>query len=108
MMGGPGMGPPGGLRPDGAPGDQKVRPGTVRRVLPYALRHRKSLLLLLLLTIASAVVTSANPLILKKIVDDGIQTGRMSLVAQLALFIALLSIVDAGASYAQTWVSARI
>jgi ATP-binding cassette subfamily B protein len=98
------------MRPDmhhGA-GGHKVRPGTFRRVVPYAMRHRRSLLLLLLLTLASASVASANPLILKAIIDDGIQPGRMTLVVQLALLIAGLAVVDAGASYMQAWISARI
>jgi ATP-binding cassette, subfamily B, bacterial len=110
MMGGPRTGPPGGMRPDmhHGPGDQKVRPGTVRRVVPYAMRYKRSLFLLLALTIASAGVASASPLILKAIIDDGIQPGKMTLVYQLALLIAGLAVLDAAASYAQAWVSARI
>ncbi|MEV4641063.1 ABC transporter ATP-binding protein [Actinoplanes sp. NPDC049548] len=109
MMGGPRPGPPGGMRPGPPPpADQKIRPGTVRRVVPYALRHRKSLFLLLVLTLATAGVTSANPLILKAIIDDGIQGGHTPVVVRLALLIAALAVLDAGASYAQAWVSARI
>src|SRR4051812_41541843 len=59
------MGPPGGPPQDRGPEDRRVRPGTVRRVLPYAARQRMQLLLLVFLAIAGAAVASANPLILK-------------------------------------------
>ncbi|HET8660208.1 MAG TPA: ABC transporter ATP-binding protein [Micromonosporaceae bacterium] len=87
---------------------KKVPAGTVRRILPYAMRHRWSLLLLLLLTATNAGVVVAVPMILKLIIDDGIQRGRMSVVVSLSLLIAGLTVVDAAAAYLQRWLSARI
>ncbi|EWM10372.1 ABC transporter ATP-binding protein [Kutzneria sp. 744] len=87
---------------------QRIRPGTVRRIVPYALRHRWPLAALLAATGVDAVITAANPLILKGLIDDGITPGRMPVVVWLSLSIAGLALVDAAAVFAQTWVSGRV
>ncbi|GAA2760965.1 ABC transporter ATP-binding protein [Streptomyces paradoxus] len=87
---------------------QKVRPGTVRRIIPYAMRYRMLLVVLLLTTVVSAVITAAGPLVLKMIIDDGILPKRLGVVVGLCLTIAGLALVDAVAMYVQTWCSGRI
>ncbi|WP_431047432.1 ABC transporter ATP-binding protein [Streptomyces sp. P1-3] len=87
---------------------QKVRPGTVRRIIPYATRYRMLLVVLLLTTVVSAVITAAGPLVLKMVIDDGILPRRLGVVVGLCLTIAGLALVDAAAMYVQTWCSGRI
>ncbi len=110
ILGGPGGGGP--IRMSGPPrdeaGHQRVRPGTVRRILPYAAPYKWTLALLIGLTATSAAIAASSPLILKVLIDNGIQRGRMNVVVSLALLIAGLAVVDAGASAVQTYLSARV
>src|SRR5262249_15263085 len=87
---------------------RRIRPGTVRRILPYALRHRWPLAALLAAAAVDAVITAANPLILKALIDDGITPGRLPVVVWLSLSIAGLALVDAAAVFVQTWFSGRV
>ena len=106
-MDGPNMGII-GLRIEGLVPMQKVRPGTVRRILPYAKRYRWSLVTVLLVTVLDSVLTVANPLILKKIIDDGIIPGRLGPVVTLSLLVAGLALVNVGAVFVQTLFSGRV
>jgi ATP-binding cassette subfamily B protein len=96
------------LRLDDSITRQKVRPGTVRRILPYAKRYRWALVLLLLVTALDAVVTVANPLLLGTVIDRGIVPHRLGVLVVLSLVIAGLGLVDAIAMYLQAWSSSRI
>ncbi|MCP3786629.1 ABC transporter ATP-binding protein/permease [Micromonospora sp. A3M-1-15] len=97
-----------GLRVENLVEPQKIKPGTVRRILPYALRYRWSLLVVLLTTIVESVITVASPLLLKMIIDDGIIPGKKSVVVGLAALVAGLALVNVVAIYAQTWFSGRV
>jgi ATP-binding cassette subfamily B protein len=98
----------GALRLDPSITKQKVRPGTVRRILPYAKRNRWMLGLLLFATAVDACLSVANPLLLAVIIDDGILPRRLGVLIALSLLISGLAVVDAVAVYFRTWASARI
>ncbi|MFF1308500.1 ABC transporter ATP-binding protein [Streptomyces sp. NPDC058307] len=85
-----------------------MTPGTVRRILPYAVRYRWQLAVLMLVTILDSVITAASPLILKMVIDDGILPRRLSVVIWLSSAIAALAVADALAIYVQTRLSGRI
>jgi ATP-binding cassette, subfamily B, bacterial len=87
---------------------QKIRPGTVRRILPYAKRYRWQLGLLLFITALNACITVANPLLLAQVIDRGILPRRLGILIVLSLLIVGLALVAAAASYLQAWSSARI
>ncbi len=87
---------------------QQVKRGTLRRILPYALKYRWSLLVLLLSTGVDAGTTVAGPLILGLIVDDAILPHKVSVLIELSLAAAGLALLDAIAEYVETWCSARI
>src|SRR5579859_2093223 len=87
---------------------QQVKPGTVRRVLPYARLYRGRLLLLLVVTSIDSGITVANPLLFGMIIDNAILPRRITTLIILTLALAGLALVDAGAIYAQAWCSARI
>ncbi len=87
---------------------QQIKRGTVRRILPYAKPYRWLLALLLTVTAMDAISAVATPLVLGLIIDKGILPHRLAIVVWLALAIAGLAILDALATYVQTWSSARI
>ncbi|WP_181804234.1 ABC transporter ATP-binding protein [Streptomyces shenzhenensis] len=87
---------------------QQVKPGTLKRIIPYARPYRWRLALLMLVTASDAVITVTNPLILKSIIDDGVMPGRVSVVVALSLTIAALALLDALVLYVQIRYSARI
>jgi ATP-binding cassette, subfamily B, bacterial len=87
---------------------QQVRPGTVRRVWPYLRRYRGPMVLLLGITAVDSAILVVTPLILRLIIDDGILRHRESVVVTLALTVAGLALVDAGAEYVRSWYSVWI
>jgi ATP-binding cassette, subfamily B, bacterial len=102
------MGVKGRLRFDASITSQKVRPGTVRRILPYARHYRWQLGLLLLVTAIDAGITVTNPLLLAQVIDRGILPRRVGILIVLSLLIVALALVDVVASYLGRWSSARI
>jgi ATP-binding cassette, subfamily B, bacterial len=87
---------------------QRVKPGTVRRIIPYASRYRWSLVALVICTIIDSCVTVATPVILGLIIDDAILPHRLSVLVELTIAAAALAMVDALALYIQAWCSARV
>ncbi len=103
----------GPMGPIGRPGDppvtrQQIRPGTVRRIIPYAKPYRWGLALLLSVTALDAIITAVNPLLIAFVIDDGIIPRRVAVVVGIALAIVVLALVDALANYIQARMSARI
>jgi ATP-binding cassette, subfamily B, bacterial len=78
---------------------QQVRPGTARRVWPYLRRYRGPMVLLVLVTSADSAIVVTIPLILRLIIDDGILRHRESVIVALALAVAGLALVEAGAQH---------
>ena len=109
MMGaGRGTSYPMRLRLDDSITKQKVKPGTVRRILPYAKPYRWMLALLLFVTALDAAITVANPVLLGLVIDRGILPRRLGILITVAVLIAILAVVDTVANYLQAWSSARI
>jgi ATP-binding cassette subfamily B protein len=101
------------FRRDPSVAEQKLAPGTVRRIARFAAPYRRELTLFLVLIVLAAFLAVLNPLIFKKIIDDGIGTnppesGDPGLVVGLALLVAALAIVDAGLQLWSRWFSTRI
>ncbi|WP_226346198.1 ABC transporter ATP-binding protein [Agilicoccus flavus] len=87
---------------------QRLKPGTVRRIARYAVPYRRLIAVFLVLVVADAVLVVATPLLLRRIVDDGVIAGNRELVVGLALVVAALAVVDAVLGVAQRWASSRI
>jgi ATP-binding cassette subfamily B protein len=96
------------LRFDDSITSQKVRPGTIKRVLPYIRRFRWALVLLLFVTALDSGITVANPLLLGVIIDRGIIPRQPDVLVELSLAVTALGVVDALAVYLQVWTSARV
>ncbi|KNX37206.1 ABC transporter ATP-binding protein [Luteipulveratus halotolerans] len=88
--------------------DARLRPGTGRRVLSYAAPYRRTIAAFLALTVLEALLVVATPLLLKKIVDDGIIGNDSSLVVGLALLVGLVAVVGAVLSVIERLMSSRI
>lgn len=88
--------------------NQKLKPGTVKRIASYALPYRNSLLLFLVTVVIDALLVVSSPLLLKRLIDDGVIPGNPGLVTQLALLVGLIAIADAIFSMIGRWFSARI
>jgi len=101
------------FRRDSSISDTKLAPGTVRRIARFAAPYRRDLTVFLVLIVVAAFVTVLNPLIFKKIIDDGIgtsppETGDPGLVVALALLVAGLALFDAVLQLWSRWCSTRI
>ncbi|WP_231405001.1 ABC transporter ATP-binding protein [Actinomadura viridis] len=96
------------FRRDGSVTQQKLKPGTVKRIASYARPYKRELLLFLALNALGAVIVVANPLLLKAIIDRGIVPSRHDLVIWLALGVAGLAVLEAVLGLAQRWYSARV
>ena len=87
---------------------QKLKPGTARRILAYVRPHRLHLAVFLLATSLDAVITVVNPLLLRAIIDRGILPHDEAVVIGIAVAVAGVAIFDAFLGYAIRWFSARI
>ena len=87
---------------------QRVSRGTVRRILGYARPYRVIIAIFLGTLVVTSLLSVAQPLLFKRIVDDGISVGNTSLVTWTALAIAGLAIADAAFGIVSRWYSARI
>ncbi len=88
--------------------DQKLKPGTVRRIASYALPYKNNLLLFLITVIIDALLVVTTPLLLKRLIDEGVIPGDSKLVTRLALLVGAIAIADALISMVGRWFSARI
>jgi ATP-binding cassette, subfamily B, bacterial len=82
--------------------------GVVRRVIGYARPYRGMVVAFLITLVLVSLLTVAQPLVFRVIVDDGISTGDAALVTGLAVLIAGLAVLDAAMGVVGRWFSARI
>ena len=88
--------------------DQRIAPGTVRRILGYARPYRLIIGIFLATLVGTSLLSVAQPLLFRRIVDDGISAGNASLVTWTAVAIGGLAIGDAALGLVSRWYSARI
>ena len=87
---------------------KKVKPGTARRTLAFAVPYSGLLALFLFIVILGAGISIASPLIYRQIINNGILKGNSALIIQLALLVAVLGVVDVAMGMLQTYLSAVI
>lgn len=87
---------------------RRLAPGTRRRVLTYAAPYRWQIAVFLALVVAGAALVVAVPLLLKRIVDDGVIPGDRGVVVSLALAVAGIAVLDGLIGLVQRWYSSRI
>jgi len=86
----------------------KLKPGTVKRIFAFAKPYRKSILIFLATVVVDAGFVVATPLLLLRLIDDGVIPKNGDLVTKLALLVGLLAIADAAVSMLGRYFSSRI
>ena len=86
----------------------RVDPGTVRRVLGFAGPHRATIAAFLVVTVIDAGLVVVNPLLVQRLIDDGIAKGNSGLVTVLALIMVGVALLGALLSVAGGYFSSRI
>ena len=96
------------LTRDSSVREHELAPGTRRRVLSYAAAYRKQIVIFLALTMVDSLLVVASPLILQRLIDDGVVPGDAGLVIRLAVLVAVIAIADAALTLVERWYSSRI
>jgi ATP-binding cassette subfamily B protein len=86
----------------------KLAPGTFGRIVGFAKPYRRQIAIFLLLVIFDAILVIVTPLLLRKIIDDGVIPKNQSVVITYAGVAAVVAVVDAGLSLLQRWYSAQV
>src|SRR5262245_65613402 len=86
----------------------KLAAGTFRRIVGFAKPYRRQIAFFLLLVIVDAILVIVTPLLLRKIIDDGVIPKDSSVVITYAGIAAVVAVVDAGLSLLQRWYSAQV
>ena len=93
---------------DPAVKDQKLKPGTIKRIFSFAQPYRLHLSIFLFTVVIDAFLVVATPLLLRQLIDDGVIPKNAELITRLAFIVGLLAIADAIMSIIGRWFSARI
>jgi ATP-binding cassette subfamily B protein len=88
--------------------EQKLKPGTIKRIFKFALPYRTNIFIFLATVIVDAALVVATPLLLKQLIDDGVIPKNGEVVTRLAIFVGLLAIADAGFNMLGRYFSSRI
>ena len=88
--------------------EQKLKPGTVKRIFKFALPYRINIMIFLATVVVDAALVVATPLLLKQLIDDGVIPKDGAVVTKLAIFVGLLAIADAAFNMLGRYFSSRI
>ena len=87
---------------------QKLKPGTVKRIFNFAKPYRTSIIIFLITVVIDAALVVTTPLLLLRLIDDGVIPKNPELVTKLAVLVGLLAIADAAISMLGRYFSSRI
>ena len=96
------------LTQDSSVKNQKLKPGTLKRIASFAIPYKISLSLFLITVVIDALLIVATPLLLRRLIDEGVIPKNSELVTQLALAVGVIALLDALFSMIGRWFSARI
>jgi len=88
--------------------NQKLKPGTLKRIAKFAIPYKVSLTFFLITVVIDAFLVVATPLLLRKLIDDGVIPKNGELVTKLAFAVGVIAVLDALFSMAGRWFSSRI
>ncbi len=91
--------------------EQDKRPfskATLKRIGGFARPHRLQLTWFLLLSIVTAVLAVATPVLAGRVVDAIVESAALEVVVRLAALIAAIAVVEAGLGLLTRWLSASI
>ncbi len=88
--------------------EQKLKPGTVKRIFSFARPYRTNIFIYLATVVVDAALVVATPLLLKRLIDDGVIPKDASVVTNLAILVGLIAIADAAFNMLGRYFSSRI
>ena len=88
--------------------NQKLKAGTFKRILGFAAPFKKDLTIFIAFVILDSVLVITSPLILKRLIDQGVVPGKGSVVTALSALVAGIAILDAAVSLLTRLLSSRI
>jgi ATP-binding cassette, subfamily B, bacterial len=88
--------------------NQKLKPGTVKRILAFAKPYKAELVFFLLAVIVDSSLVVATPLLLRTLIDKGVIPHNGALVTRVALVVGLVAVADALINMGTRWFSAQI
>jgi ATP-binding cassette, subfamily B, bacterial len=80
----------------------------VRRIFTYARPYRRQVIAFLITLVIASLLTVAQPLVFRQIIDNGISQGNGTLVTVLAIVVAVLALLDAAIGLIGRWYSSKI
>ncbi|GAA3527481.1 ABC transporter ATP-binding protein [Aeromicrobium panaciterrae] len=89
-------------------GAHKVTRETLRRIGTFAVPHKRTLILFLMMSVVTAVLAVATPVLAGKVVNAIVDGDSRRTVFELAGLIALIALADAGFGIYTRWLSANI
>ncbi|WP_026553695.1 ABC transporter ATP-binding protein [Arthrobacter sp. 35W] len=81
---------------------------TVRRTIAFAKPYSRKLAVFVVLSVASAVLAVATPVLAGRVVDAIVAKSDVQIVINLALLIALVAVLEAGLSLVIRWLSSNL
>ena len=88
--------------------NQKLKPGTLKRIADFAIPYKVLLAFFLITVVIDAFLIVATPLLLRRLIDEGVIPKNTELVTNLAIAVGVIAIADALFSMAGRWFSSRI
>ncbi|WP_329025264.1 ABC transporter ATP-binding protein [Streptomyces sp. NBC_00690] len=90
---------------------QERRPfarATLRRIAAFARPHRSRILQFVLLSVLTALLAVATPVLAGRVVNVIVSGGESRIVIQLALLIAVIAVAEAALGLVERWLSATL
>jgi len=87
---------------------QKVKPGTAKRMLRFAIPYTGLLALFLVVVIVDAGIGIVNPLLYREIINNGFLKGNATLIIRFAVLAGVLGLVDGALGLASSYLSATV
>ena len=97
-----------GFTKDRSVRDHDLAPGTARRVMAYGTPFRADIILFLVLTVLVSALGVATPLLLGRIIDQGVIPKDREVVIVLGVIVAVLAILESGLTVITRFYGARI
>ena len=88
--------------------NQKLKPGTLKRIASFAVPYKVLLAFFLITVVIDAFLIVATPLLLRRLIDEGVIPKDTELVTNLAIAVGVIAVADALFSMAGRWFSSRI
>ncbi|MGL5858628.1 MAG: ABC transporter ATP-binding protein [Angustibacter sp.] len=85
-----------------------LRPRVARRIISFAWELRWRVAAFLALVVVDSLLVVATPLLLQRIIDDGLTPGDRGVVVSSAVLVAVIAVAEAVLGLVQRWLSATI